>query len=332
MLIETWLNQNINSRLKHVLSGNEIHVCCPLCGDTRYRMYINTVSGLVYCHNCQYKGNIVRLVADVEHIPVFMARQKIQSAAESPVEGSLSEYLLTKHIYATPYTITKRSVKLPEEFKLLHNSSSCVANQAKRYLYKRGITAQQIESHGMGYCTSGEYDQRVIIPIVQEDQMKFWVARRFNTTVYPKEKSPHSEFYQWKKSEVIFNLDTAVKTYNSLVICEGIFDALSWGNIGVALLGKTLYEPQLVSLLQYRDLITDGVYVCLDADATESTIKLATELSQYFETYVITIPEEFDDPNYFLVTHSKQQLWKLFNIAKPWEEFSGVRLKLTGAV
>ena len=329
MLIENWLNQNIESRIKHVTSSNEVHVCCPICGDTRYRMYINLVSGLVYCHNCQYKGDIVRLVSDVEHIPIFMARQKIESVVETPVEGSLSEYLLNKSIYATPYTIQKRAIRLPSEFKLLHTSTSYIAQQAKRYLYKRGITDQQIEYHGMGYCTSGEYEQRVIIPIVQEDQLKFWVARAFNNHMFPKEKSPHTDFYQWKKSEVVFNLDTAIKTYNSMVICEGVFDALSWGTIGVALLGKSLYEPQLVSILQYRDLLTEGVYVCLDADARNDTIKLATELSQYFKVYVVTIPEDYDDPNYFLVTHSRRQLKELLNIAKPWEEFSSVRMRLT---
>lgn len=332
MLIEQWLNQNIDSRTKYVSSGNEVHVCCPICGDTRYRMYINLTSGLVYCHNCQYKGNIIRLISDVEHIPIFMAKQKIESISETPVEGSLSDYLLTKSIYTTPYTIKKRTVNLPEEFKLLNTSTSCIANQAKRYLHKRGITDQQIELHGMGYCTSGEYEQRVIIPIVQEDHMKFWVARAFSKSVFPKEKSPHSEFYQWKKSEVVFNLDTAIKTYNSMVICEGIFDALSWGTMGVALLGKSLYEQQLVSMLQYRDLLTDGVYVCLDADAHNDSIKLATELSQYFQVYVVTIPEEFDDPNYFLVTHNKKQLLSLLDTAKPWEEFSGVRLRLSGCL
>jgi ORF023 len=171
----------------------------------------------------------------------------------------------------------------------------------------------------------GEYRNRVIIPIYESGELKFWVARAIQRDIKMKEKSPSDEDYQISKSEVIFNIDIAAKQYHSCVICEGIFDALSYGNVGVSLLGKSLYQEQLNILLGYRELLTEGVYISLDNDAKKDALKIASKLSEYFKVYIVNIPSELDDPNNVLMTKGIKYLYSLLENAEEYEEFTSIR-------
>ena len=175
---------------------------------------------------------------------------------------------------------------------------------------------------------SGAYKNRVIIPITEDDHLRFWIARAISSDVKMKEKSPSDEDWNISKSEVIFNIDKAAKKFHSCVISEGIYDALSWGDIGISLLGKTLYQEQLNILLDYRELLTEGVYIATDWDAKDSATQMAEKLSEFFQVKMINIPEEFDDPNRYLQTHNHSAMWKLIEEAEPYTEFSGLRRKL----
>ena len=329
-MIEDWIEQHIDSTIKHTNNPYEIHICCPVCGDTRYRMYINLKSGMLYCHNCQFKGSFANLIQYVTGSTWDKAMTIFKDLGgdlptPSNIEKSISDQLITKLYNQTP---VKRSVPLPTSYQYLDGSTNLVAERARRYLFKRGITEKQIVKHKIGFCTIGEYAGRIIIPIMKGDTLKFWVARSVNPENKLKEKSPSNREYQYSKSEVIFNLDNAVKKYNSIVISEGIFDALSWGDIGVSLLGKVLYPVQLELLLEYKDEITQGVYIALDADARDSATKIAEQLSPFFDIKIINIPDEFDDPNKYLLTHSRKDMWRLIENAHDYSEFSIVERKL----
>ena len=171
---------------------------------------------------------------------------------------------------------------------------------------------------------SGEYKNRVIIPITENGDLKFWVARAISSDVKMKEKSPSDEDYQISKSEVIFNIDRASKKYHTAVICEGIFDALAFGDVGVSLLGKSLYQEQLNILLDYRALLTNGLYISLDWDAKDKATEMAEKLSEYFDVKIINIPKEGDDPNNYLQKYGRKAMWKLIEDAEDYGEFSSI--------
>ena len=205
-----------------------------------------------------------------------------------------------------------------------------IAKRAVRYLHKRKITDAQIEQYEFGFCSSGDYKDRIIIPIKENGELRFWVARAIGNVSYMKEKSPSNEDYQISKSEVIFNIDVAAREYHTAVISEGIFDAMSWGNIGVSLLGKALYDEQIDILLDYRELLTDGLYVAVDYDARSSATEIAEKLSDYFKVKIINIPKEYDDPNKYLQKHNRKAMWKLIRGAEDFSEFSGLKRRLMG--
>lgn len=330
MVIEDWISQNIDTRIRYTGSGDEIHICCPVCDEHRYRLYIGLKNGMVYCHNCGFKGSIVKLIQYVEHTSYAQA-----SAIFDDVKGNIilpTDVLQSvehKVLALDEFQVAKRPIPLPKEYQLLLESNQRLAHKAIRYLNSRAITNAQIAKHQMGFCAYGEYAGRVIIPIYQGDQLKFWVARAIDPRTKLKEKSPSGKDYHYSKSEVVFNIDRAARQYHTIVISEGIFDALSWGDVGVSLLGKTMYSAQLKTLLEYKPLIQDGVYVALDADAEDSAMGIANRLSDFFpEVYVVHIPPEFDDPNKYLQTHSRADMWGLLKEAERYEEFTALRSKL----
>ena len=180
MAIEDWVESNIDSKIKHTGNGKEIHVCCPVCGETRYRMFINLDNGKVYCHNCSYRTNIVGLIQYVEGISWSKARLVFKD-----VKGNLSlpenvSQELSNRMFSVDFRsdLQKRPIPLPEEYVPLNPSkTNIVTKRAIKYLHKRGITDKQILEHKFGFCMSGEYKNRVIIPITENDELRFWVAR-----------------------------------------------------------------------------------------------------------------------------------------------------------
>ena len=328
MAIEDWVEQNIDSHVKYTGNQKELHVCCPICNETRYRMYINRLSGKVYCHNCGFKTNLLGLIQHIEGVSFTKAKElfkDIQGNLYLPEDISkrLSDQILFERV-----TLNKRPIPLPDEYIELNPSiTKGFVKQAVNYLHKRKITDNQIISHKFGYCLTGEYKGRIIIPITENGDLKFWVARAISKEVRLKEKSPSNEDYQISKSEVLFNIDVAVRKYNAVVLSEGIFDALSWGDIGVAMLGKTLYQEQLNILLDYRELI-NIIYIAVDWDARDKATQIAEQLQEYFEVAIINIPQEFDDPNNYLINHNRKDMWKLINSAEPFGEFSGLKRRL----
>lgn len=332
-MIEDWIKLHLGLNVKYASTKGELHICCPVCNETRYRLYINVDSGLIYCHNCQFKGSIVKLIQYVEGITKEKAESLLKDISDNLIlPYKVEESVLGKLIYSL-YNISpqKRAIPLPEEFQKFSQNFSeknFIAKKALKYLQQRGITKKQILNCGMGICTEGEYKNRIIIPIFLEGNFQFWVARAISDNTKLKEKSPSAQEYQYSKSEVIFNLDSAAKKYNSIVISEGIFDALSWGDIGVALLGKSLYDSQFNLILKYKDLLTQGIYIALDADAVDSATLIAEKLKSFFKVMMINIPKEYDDPNNYLLTHSKNSMWELIMNAEEYTEFSIIKRKL----
>ena len=331
-MIEEWLESNIDDHLKYTGNMEEVHFNCPVCGESRHRMFVNLHSGKVYCHNCGYSSHIVGLISYVEGVSWTRANavfKDISGGMAIPEDFSAGfvDRLFDEDFRAD---LQKRAIPLPEEYVELNPAHTNIATKrAIKYLKTRKVTEKQILAHRMGYCMSGEYQGRVIIPITENGELRFWVARAITSDAYMKEKSPTNASYQISKSEVIFNIDKAAKKYHSIVISEGIYDALSWGDIGVSLLGKVLYESQLEILLDYRTLLTDGVYIAIDWDARDKATEMAETLSEHFDVKMINIPKEFDDPNKYLQKHNKSAMWKLIENAEPYTEFSGLRRMLT---
>lgn len=329
--MQHWIEQTFDN-LKYTSGMKEVHFNCPYCSDTRRRCYLNLTSYKFYCHNCNQRGNILNLIQYVEHVSYGQAQNIYKEYVGNPYIQELQTKDITEVVYNILHegiTLAKRPIPLPDDFKLVDIEQPTLQDKRIiKYLNSRGITKKQIKHHSMGYSNEPTWRDRVIIPIIEKGNTNFYVGRALTKYTKLKEVSPKNEDYQISKSMVLFNLDTAVDKYNSIVLCEGIFDALSFGDIGVSMLGKTMYDEQYLKLLDYRGVL-DTVYICLDYDAQDKALEMAEKLSQNFTVKLIRLPKELDDPNNVIQKYGnvegKKVLYKYLSEAEDYNFFTKLK-------
>lgn len=161
----------------------------------------------------------------------------------------------------------------PESFLSLSTepgASAIIARPAHRYLADRGVDTTTIASVGIGFCPSGYYSDRIVVPIAAVDGGAWvgWVSRTWvrceRPYLYPK----------GMKRSVLFNhAAILVESDDPILVVEGVFDALPYWPIAVACLGKPT-QLQMVALASARR----PVVMALDGDAWEEGWALAQQL------------------------------------------------------
>jgi DNA primase len=155
-----------------------------------------------------------------------------------------------------------------------------MGRKAYDYLRFRGLTHQEIERYALGYCATGVYAERVIIPIIDERGLQYFVARSF-TTREPRYLNPHRD-----RSDILFW--TEVKPQSRLVVvCEGVFDAMRVGRLlpACALLGHELTPDQL-SRLEAR---ADYAIILMDPDVFTASLKLWVMVKPHVQAVAIKL-------------------------------------------
>jgi len=172
-------------------------------------------------------------------------------------------------------------IQLPEEFTTLcTNKIPATGAYALKYLLKRGLTKEDIIKWKIGFCFSGEYRNRIIIPSFDEDgDCSYFIARSYTGDSY-KYKNPRAS------KDIVFN-DLYIDWNRDLVLVEGVFDALVAGN-AVPILGSTLRAGS--DLLRKIVRNDTPIYVALDPDAASKERRIIEMLLRYdIELYKIDI-------------------------------------------
>ena len=117
----------------------------------------------------------------------------------------------------------------------------------------------------MGFCSSGGYSNRVIIPSYDEAaRLNYFLAR----DIFPNSK------FKYKNppmSKDMIGFEMYINWNEPIVLCEGVFDAIAIRNNAIPLLGKFLSKTLLKKLAGKKPR---KVYVALDTDAKKDSIKL----------------------------------------------------------
>lgn len=330
MAVIEYLETVINDRLIYTQNNAEVHFNCPVCGESRHRMFVNLSTHKTYCHNCGWRGTLLTLIQELEGVSFEKANsiyKDIRGTMYIP-DDVLDELYNSLMLTTMKPKLDLRPIPLPDEYVRIGTDTKVpIMKRAIKVLHKRAVSDAQIRKHKMGVCFTGDYANRIIIPIHEEGQLRFWVARAISDDAYRKEMSPSNADYQVSKSQVIFNITDASKLFNAIVVSEGIYDATAWGDIGVSLLGKRMSDEQLSIILGYRDYLTEGVYLCLDEDASKDTIRVADELSQYLPVKLISLPKGSDDPNRTRVTYGKKYMYSLIDKAVEYDNLYKLKTK-----
>ena len=260
-------------------SNDEHLFCCPYCEHTKYKFSINIDKNVYKCWICDTKGRHLRRI--VRRFGTFKQRQAWDQLTDGVDLTSFDSIF-----ESTEEQEIEQALDLPNEFISLANKKLPItAKLARKYLRDRGVTKSDILKWKIGYCSSGLYENRIIVPSFRNDgYANYFVARTY---------SKH-----WKRyinppasNNIIFN-ELYVDWNSDLCIVEGAFDAIVAGN-AVPLLGSSLRENS--KLIQQIIKHDTPVYLALDPDAKDKEQKIAKMFLQYdIELYKIDV-SGFDD-------------------------------------
>ena len=244
--------------------GDEIFCYCPFCNKGKKHFSINKENGVYHCYKCNSKGNFYQLIYYLEGVPYYEINSLLQEYRENiplyQLEKIYNEAKVKKQQSIPDWTVNTQPIA--------HFSSLC--NQAKKYLLKRGIDMELATELGVRVGTSGRYQGMVIFPVIEDNLVVNFVARRFMGGG-KRYDGPHKEEGYWKKSHLVWNLNR-IPSDSSVVIVEGIFDAISLldKNVG-AILGKTITNTQMIKIAEKASEVT----ILMDANFTEEGLKIA---------------------------------------------------------
>lgn len=164
--------------------------------------------------------------------------------------------------------------KLPDEFQTFAGIVQSFTNgRYVEYLKKRGIGINEIYRYKIGFCDSGKYAKRVVVPSFDQNGELNTFSARSIYDVEPKYDAPSVD-----KNKLIFN-ELMVDWKSPITIVEGVLDAVVGGDNCIPLCGKTLSKKS--ALFQKVVKGCDVVHVALDRDAFEEAIDICEDLMAY---------------------------------------------------
>lgn len=282
VLINNLLIELVNKVLgsgRNTARGNRAYVC-PFCHHHKPKMEINFTEnskGLNpwHCWVCNKKGksliNLFKLI-NVPHDKMLDLKGLVK------VDSSIKEV-----------KTTSKSISLPKEYKQLQNipRSSLAGRHAVAYLRKRGVFVDDILKYNIGYCDEGKYKGMIIIPSYDASgKLNYFVARNFDRSSPIKYKNPPI-------SKDIIPFELFVNWRSPLVLCEGMFDAMTIKRNAVPLLGKHI-QPSLMMKIVLSTV--KKIYIALDKDAIKDALGFCeTFLNEGKEVYLVELEDK--DPN-----------------------------------
>ena len=260
-------------------SKDEHYFKCPECNHHKHKLAVNLDKNAFHCWICDYRGRNLRRL--VRRFGSYIQLQKWDGITDRTDLERFADLFVERRSEED-----KSKVELPEEFiSLCSDSVPATGRYALRYLEKRGISMVDILKWKMGYCFSGEYRNRIIVPSFDDDgDCSYFIARSYTGDSY-KYKNPRSS------KDIVFN-ELFINWNKDLIIVEGVFDALVAGN-AVPILGSTLRSNS--DLIRKIVLNDTPVYIALDPDAAAKEHRIIKMLLEYdIELYKIDVSEYED--------------------------------------
>lgn len=177
--------------------------------------------------------------------------------------------------------VKQSNIQMPDGFCSLYTDTT-FGERARTYLTSRGYDIDLLDEMGFGFCDSGDFMGYVIIPFKVKGELKYYVGRNFLG------HSPKYRNAKHQKEDLLFNHD-ALFTQEKVYLNEGIFDAMVFGEQGIASLGWCLNPKQEQALLKstVKELI-----VVSDQGWYEKSLKKIFKFSQNFQIKVINLDQQ----------------------------------------
>lgn len=243
----------------------QISFDCPVCsydikqldhGDGKGNLEINYKRGVYKCWSCAETHDT--------HGSIFKLVKKYGTPRQN------KKFLLLMPEEVDEVKRVYKKVYLPREFVSFKNVSQGLKltpqfKQAWNYIKKRNITDEMIEKFNIGFCYTGLYENRIIIPSYDTElTLNYFIARSYLSKTKLKYKNPEVQ-----KEIIIWN-EHLINWEETLYIVEGAFDSIFVPN-SIPMLGKFMSDNLFKTI--YTNAKKDIVIV-LDPDAWNDATKL----------------------------------------------------------
>ena len=261
-------------------TNDEYLFYCPYCKHHKRKFSINIEKSAFKCWVCDVYGrNLQRIIRKFGSYP----QRKEWEDLTGKIDITEFDGLFEEHAEEP-----EQLLSLPGEFESLASKGcSLVSLPARKYLQERKITKEDILYWKIGFCASGEYGGRIVVPSFNEDgYLDYFIARSYYKDSWKKYKNPSAN------RDIIFN-DLCIDWTSELTIVEGVFDAVVAGPNSIPLLGSSL---RVGSRLFQKIVKNDTpVYIALDPDADKKAMRLIKDLLTYgIQLYKVNI-DPFSD-------------------------------------
>ena len=263
--------------VRGVGENEQLQCNCPRCQerdglpypDGKYNLEINTAKRVFRCWKCdepKFSGSLGRL------IKLF---------------GSFADYELYKS-YASiigDYDYSEddkefQIVKLPEEMIYFSQMNPHDSDHLEAYNYlitDRQLTRDIILKYRLGFCTTGKYGGRIIVPSFDNfGEVNYFVARAYRKGLKRPYDNPKAD-----KTSIIFN-EGLINWDSTLYLVEGVFEMFSFPVNIVPMLGKDLSDLLFHKLKELKP----NVVILLDPDAYKASLDL------FYKLHAIYVGEE----------------------------------------
>src|SRR5262245_29800491 len=234
--LDTYIYDHFDSVQK---SGDERIVTCFYCGK-RGKLYINVRKRRFHCFRCGAGDG-----AAIDSFIQYHLGVSEKEAWQILRSGDYSGQQVQSYVEHFDRRIREpRKTVLPEEYEPLYpvsnHDGSVFAARAIAYLRKRGLTDGDLLVYRLGYCLEGHYRMRIIVPVVMNGEIVYFVARLFFG--YGKRYlNPAYDEVPDNPRNLIYNWDLA-RDAEKLQLAEGVFDVMALGDSCGGLFGMQLHD------------------------------------------------------------------------------------------
>jgi len=273
--------------------------------DSRPSFNIHKSEGIWYCYACKRKGTLPQLISLIYGTSLKDSWQIIEGKSINKMINPIDKIEKELNNLLSSANIKQNEIiNLPEEY------NTNLPKEAYDFLtIQKGLTEETIKFFQLGYCNSGFYNERIIIPIIMENKVITFIARSIFNNALLKYIIPKGTL----KSSILFNIDSLFN--DEAYIVEGPFDVMKLWSLGlknvVSIFGCSLHPSQIRLLLKKG---IKKICLMLDGDATgrKSSKCLLEQMNSYFEVTRIMLSDGLDPGDIV----SKEQLQKFLCLRK----------------
>jgi DNA primase len=236
------------------MKGDEQAHYCPFCHHHKKKLQINLQTQKWHCWVCDSKGKRIQSLLRRLHVDSHKLKKIYEIYGDDYV------------VYSNNTEDEKVELRLPNEFRSLLEEPKGLNptfRKVKEYARKRGITQGDIKRYNIGYCDSGHYANRIIIPSYDNDnRLNYFIAR----SVFDEEK------FKYKNPPVSKNVimfENQINWQEPITLVEGVFDAMAVKRNAIPLLGK--FIPKTLNDTIYKKEVK-SINILLDEDAQDQAL------------------------------------------------------------